>query len=453
MKIIGLLLPFLTGCLLANFISKNRSKLEILGLSFPIGLGIISFILFLFNITGLKINILVNIISIQVLIFIGLCIINYRKKHHFFNLTSIYFKVKVSKLKNIHLSTPVFIVISCIVLYALVSKSLFWPVFNYDSITGFDFLAKAIVKEGTFQNSIFTNEIPLYSPRSLYPPLFSLSLAYAYLIGFQNSQIIMVIFFLSIFISTYGIILSNSNHLTASFFSLLLIITPEFASFSALSSSNIPCTYYCAFGIIYLFNSTIYDNKGGYLLGLLLLLFAVWTRSEAIIFCISCFFIVIKYKNLNTIILKYGIILLSSLSVFIIWQLFLKYNLKVFNQQPVSFDIFFNIHNIEKIWSEVVQVTFLSKYYGILVYLFLAIALINLFFIKSDYKIYLLFATILTSWVLTIVLYTILNTNYSDWITSGYKRNFFYFLPILVYFIASTKVIKIVFGKFLSLDN
>ena len=98
-------------------------------------------------------------------------------------------------------------------------------------------------------------------------------------------------------------------------------------------------------------------------------------------------------------------------------------------------------------------VTFRLRYYGIVVYLFLSMILINIvFIIKQKDRIDLL-AAIWIAWFLYLFIYYQIDTTYlpntTSWIEAGYRRGFFYFLPLMLFYCATNKISNTIFKKYL----
>ena len=453
MKVFGWIIIFLLGISIINTLAYRIKTLEKIGFALPIGMGINSLLMFIMDLLHIPINEIYLLLSIDLIIIVGLSIFTYRKNKSVFSFEPILKTFHPKNLFSINLAWVFLMSCAIYVIYAIVSKTLFWPVFIYDSISGYDFLAKAIVEEGTLNNSIFSQEYPLFTVRSLYPPLVPLNFGFAYLLGFSSSKIVVAFFYISIFIVFYSLLTKYSTHLAAVFFSLLLAITPEFAFFSSLSSPNPPTTFYSALGILCLYTWIKGNDRSYFNMGVILIVLAIWTRTEAVIFAagggLLVFIKSIEEKQFKPFI----IFCFACLSVFLLWQWYTKFILHIQSAQTIITHLYWDPGKLLHMLQKVKVVTFRLRYYGIVVYLFLSMILINIvFIIKQKDRIDLL-AAIWIAWFLYLFIYYQIDTTYlpntTSWIEAGYRRGFFYFLPLMLFYCATNKISNTIFKKYL----
>jgi len=455
MKLLTWIILFFTGFTCTSSISLKLKALHRAGLALPIGFGINSIIMFILELGGIPINNLWLILGVDLAIslaFIAITIII--QKPHLSDLKSIF---NFRNLFPINLAWIFLVGGILFVAYALIYKTLFWPVTTYDSVNGYDFLAKAIFHEGTFNNSIFDKDFPLYSVRSFYPPLVPFSLSLAYMTGFFNTKIVMALYFASILLTFYYALRLETNPISAAFFTLLLIITPEYAAFSALSSPNPPCTYYSSIGLLSIYHWYKSDQRPFFIIGLILIMLALWTRTETIIFAASSGLLIliksIKEKQFKLLITY----IISTVIVLLAWQLYLKFDLHADSQQPIIKHLIFDFDRLQRMLYKVFKVTFSINYYGLAVYVFLGMIVLNARNIWKEKDKILLLGIIFLTWIFYLAIYHQIDTDYlpgqTDWIEAGYKRGFFYFLPLMFYYCATNKLSLTIFNKFFSLKK
>ena len=454
MKIFGWAIILFLGISVINIVARRIKTLEKLGLAMPLGMGVNSALMFtldLFHISVTQINLL---LGIEGLIIAVLTFYSHSKNNIVLHLRLPPLKINFKNIININLAWLLMVGYSAYIIYVIVYRALDWPALTFDSIFGFDFIAKVLSKEGTLNNFIFNGENTLYSVRSLYPPLVPYNFGFAYLLGYNTSQIVVVFFFISIYISFYSILSNYTTSLAAAFFSFLLIITPEFASFSSLSSTNPPCTYYSAIGMLCLFTYHKNQDVGYFFLGTILIALAIWTRAEAIIFAGACMLFLLK-RQFNKTQMRLVLIFLSSCAVaFLAWQFYLKFVLHVAHAEPIIKVIYWDSEKFLRMIDQVISVTFNTKYYGLVIYMFIVLVLINANNIIKKKDNLSLLGAIIFSWVLYLLVYYQLNTDYKDvstggWINSGYRRGMFYFLPLLLFYCANNKISDSLFKKYL----
>ena len=454
MNVVSWLVVFVLGYSLLSTFSFREKIIFKFGLSFPTGMGINAFLLFVFEIFHIKYNnSSIILCSDIVLILINLGIIFLGRKPNF----KLNFKPKklIKKFMPINLSWIFLMSVIIYVVFSIVNKTLFWPVTTYDSINGYDFLAKAIANEGTFNNTIFNPDYHLFSVRSFYPPLVPFNFSIAYIFGSLNSKIVVTFFYVSIIIAFYYLLKVYTTHTLAALTTLFLIITPEYAAFSALSSPNPPCTFYSAIGVLSVYTWYLKNEKPFFYFGLLLIAFALWTRTETIIFAVASGFIILlktieKKKFIYLIV--FGI---SCLIVLLAWQLYLYFVIPFENEQPIITHLYWDIEKLQRMLGKVKKVTFSLQYYGIVVYMFLGLILLNIknIIVHKDKLVLLL--SIFIPWVLYLFVYYQINTDYMPggvgWIEAGYKRGFFYFLPLMLYYCSTNKLVLYITRNYFSL--
>ncbi len=457
MKLLGWIITFMFGILIINTLSPKIKTIEKIGFALPIGIGISTLAMMLLDLIGIPINNIKILLGIELVSIVILSIFAYLNNKSFFSPEKpVSEAINVQKLFPINLAWILIMSYSIYAIYSIAAKTMFWPVFIYDSVNGYDFIAKAIVEEGTLNNLIFDPEYPMYSIRSLYPPLVPIAFGISYLFGFTSSKIVVVFFYLSNFIVFYSFIKRYSTHFAAALFSLFFAITPEFAAFSALSSPNPPCTFYTSMGLLSLYIWYKEDIKSYFNLGTLCMMLALWTRTESLIFFAGGgLLILIKITQNKKFIpvIMYGA---TCLSVFIFWQWHLESVLMVEKSSLIIKYLYWDPDKLLRMLKQVEFVTFSTQYYGIVIYLFIIMLLINIPFIIKHKEGIVLLSIIVVPWILYMLIYYQLNTDYmtysaGGWLGSGYKRGLFYFIPLLLFYCVNNRIGYKIFNKYLTI--
>jgi len=457
------LLLFICGLLIASNISLSFSILEYLGYAFPLSFGLWSFMLTGMDFIGLPLNNRFLLIGI-LLLWIGLLMARLVLKKGV-SLGS--FKTYISeswqssqstimgfvkKPLSINFAYIAIMGIATFVIVALALKAVYWPVINYDSLSGFDLLAKLIAEEGTLNNSVFSKENPMYSIRSSYPPLTVHALAITYLFGTVNSKIISVIFLFSVVLSLYAFIKKENNHYLAAIGLFLLCATPDFMAFNAMASSNTICALYVFIGLAS-FDKWFHESDKAYLvLGTIGLALAIWTRSESIIFAfVAGLFLLYKvWKDKSYKVLIFYT--LSTLLPLIIWQLYLKFGIAINSSQPVITHLYWDGQKFSDMMRQINFVLFQKQIFSYTVRIIIFFMLLNLVFVFKNKRAIPLTVLIVSSFLFYIFVYYQMDTDYTTyskggWIGSGFKRGIFYFIPIGCYYVANSFVMKKLFGN------
>ncbi len=437
MLIILLIFIFLIGYLL--IVPFNLfNVLETLGLSFPIGLGLWSFSLFIINLVGIPIN--SRLLCVGLSIFLGFLVIGAShifKSNAGFNLWANALDI----FRRIRLSLSTFVwnpfyatslLAACIIIFAICLKAQYWPIINYDSIYGYDFLAKVIAHEGSYINSIFDKSNQLYSVRSLYPPLPVHGFFIGHLFNAGHAKFIPILFLLSTMCLLYGLSLRKGHHITAVWAVLLLCLTPEFMGQSALIASNPISAFYIlmAYGLFFHF---MQDNRNGLLyVSLLGLSMAIWTRTEAIIFCVPMGLILLRSSEK---IKRITLLVFAALIPFISWQLYLKFGIQAPKEQPILMHLQTDFEKLSRMLSQIWTMVCSTKFYAYTFILLFLSVFTNLIFFKKATQLHALSFMLILSFILYVFVYYQIDTDYivfnkSGWIGSGFKRGVFYFIPI-----------------------
>ena len=378
MSVIGILIAFIFGFSFLNFFIGKFSFIEILGFSFPAGLGIITILMFLLDIIGVKLSV-TNLLIITI---VPIVLLNYRV---FIKPREVFSEIKLIRLKsffyvgkfNIIWLVLLFAVI--LVLIGITLKSLYWPTVASDSLSSFDLYGRIIAIEGKMLNSLIYEKSVGWG--AAYPPLYALSLAYSYIFGFEMSKIIPALFFISFIISFYALLIKNGSSIGAIIATLFLILSPELLGQSAINTPSVPQAMYGSLGIIAILTwHQTKENKYLLLSGIMLALNA-WIRSEGIVY-IGAAFLFYSYVQIpKKEYLKPLYFLIITLLPFIIWQVFLKVHSDLMHQF-VQAEILLKPRIDGEYLSQIYKWTktnfFHSIYFGITIYTFFGAVFINL---------------------------------------------------------------------------
>jgi len=447
---------FLLGISIIYTIAPGIRLLEKIGFSFPIGIGVATLIMLGLDLAGVKINQPKLLSAIFLVISMGLSVVVYKKYRAFivFDFSRLK-KVRLKSFLPVNLSWVLLIAIGCYFIAVIFKKTFFWPVFIFDSIHGYDFIAKTILHEGTFNSSIFTSNYPIYSVRSFYPPLIPLAFGLSYLFEHESSKIIVAIFYFSSFIVFYSFVRHYSSHLAAALAVLLFTLTPEFAAFSALSSPNPPCTFFSAMGFLSMYLWYRNNKMSYFYIGTISIVLAMWTRSEAIIF-FGAGGIMVLAKAIQTKQFKQLVIYsISGIAVFAFWQWYLHAIIAIENSSPILTELVWDSGKLSRMLEIVKKVTWNTQYYGIVFYLFVAVVVLNSYFAIKEKNMLVFLGAIVSAYLAYLIIYYQLDTDYLpgsvSWVESGYKRGLFYFIPIALFFITCSKVGQLTFNKLLKI--
>ena len=461
MEAVGISLCYLLGLAVLLTISRKYSIAELIGYSFLIGMGIETFFLFFLDVVGIKFSQEI-LIGLNVFFIVALLGLNFKKLNQFQLAPD---PKTFLQIKNINFPA---LFIGCIIaylFYCVTVKCLFWPPLARDTIGSFDKLARIMAVEGKLKISLF--DYKLEGAGGIYPPLYHAAMGYVYIFGAEIPKIITTLFFLSTLLVFFDITRKYIGATGASLFTLLLMLTPEYFSHAALALDNLPTTaYVCAAGLCTIAWLDKREEKF-FWLGAIMMGFVVWVRSDTIVFTAAAVLLMginlLRTKEWKRTII-YGAF---AVAPFILWALYLKFKIHDVPTAKFNFGIGFNSARWEVVKgyadAYLFGGTFSDKglgavdgaqFYGMAFVLFFVVLFINLLLLayliyrKQDWKkavlsqmnVLLFFFASFTAYFL---LFYFIDEKVQDspiWslMYSSFKRGLFCFLPIVVFYTATS---------------
>lgn len=455
MVAIGLIFTIVLGLCIVLCISHKLKLIEVLGLSFPVGMGIQSFLMVCLDLCNIKLTAPAVIITTSLLIVL-LCVVIYFRRKKLQEWFACIIRFTFPKVNLLWLFC---LLLLGVVIVMNLAKTMYFPTFDIDSIRGFNLIGMGIAHEGTIKNlSLFKDvnysyeAIGSYYMYNTYVPLVQNSYAYVYMLGAETSKIINALFFVSFIPAFYGVLSRFATHTLTVLTTLFMTVTPEMLAFSSLSGTNYIHAIYASLGILF-FVSWYYKKISSFLwLSALLLALNNWTRSEGVVFigatCCVLLWYAIKEKQYKKL------LVFTAICVFpiLFWTLFLK-TTHIGDVQAFIMKPFWDAEKAVTISKEVWILFNKVVYYGFTFILFFFVFLSNLWniFKKRDQVITLLLI------FLAIIFYSILiyQVDYiwdtlKNVLLYSYKRFLFAFVPLLWFYIAANKNMKWIFEK---IDN
>ena len=446
-------LIFITGLLIVLLLSDKFNYGELLGLPFIIGLGYTSFLMFALDAVKAGItfsHVLIGLVLTILIAAVGLAFL-FNKKARSLD----YLKSQKFSLKGLTLAWAIFVGFGIYLAYGITVKCLYWPPAEFDSIEGYDLLAKAIAHEGTIANSILTNPtiVAGCGPRLLYPPLYASCNAICYMSGMESPKLITSLFFISWLILFYSLLKRFVPHTVAAIATFMMMIAPEMFSNASFTLTNLPTAVYASTAVI---SFLIWREKkidGFFYLSIITLLFGTWTRSDAVVFYPAMMLVLLydawKAKNLKNIIV-FGIV---GIIPFVLWHFYLTAHIE--RQQDSFFikSLFFDSAKLKEVFGHAWTMLMTTNLYGIIFYAFIPVVLINVIYIYKRQDMLSFLVVSLGGWLLyTLLFYQMKNTDGSlfasgGWMLSGYKRGMFSFVPLAIFYCAANHMAMQLYAK------
>ena len=441
----GLILVLILGISIINKISSEFSLLEKIGAGYLVGIASVTIMMFILELISIRFT----GDLLLVIMFILIMVINYKVFLKFrFYIEKIKTKCQLPKVdfKKISFVWIIFMLLTVIIVYGSVRKSLFWPTFAYDNVTGYDLMGKVMGNEGEINNSLFEiNKEPIKGShtRIIYPILVSGSFAFAYLFGLETSKIMTSLFLVAFVIVYYGLLKKISSPTTAIIFTFLMIITPEMYAFTSLSTTNIPFAIYTSIGYLYLYLWLAEGKYGNLLLAAIFLALCCWTRSEGIFFLFAGSLVLLYSTIRNKTWKEFLIFIFPGLLLFFTWNLYVKFNFNI-EQNVFQSSLFWDAEKISIILNWVINLITNTQLYGISFYILVIIILLNLKFIMhKDKSTYLLSLLLLSFFLYILLFYQLDNANLDPieiMMKTSYRRGLFVFIPMIWFYVSTAKI-------------
>jgi hypothetical protein len=450
MVLSGLLITVVLGACMALSLSPRLKLIEALGLMFPLGIGLQTFLMVCLDWAGVRLAATPVFIS-SLLIVAGLAAYLFRRR---MALKEWWAYVRTFTFPKINWLWALVILAIAAVAAANVIKTLYYPTFDTDSVRGFNLIGLAVAHDGTFKGcGLFTdsNYMEMHGAASYmtYAPFVQLSYAYVYLLGAATSKVVNALLFLSFIATFYGLLSRFTTHTLAAIATLLMLLTPEMLGFSSMSGTNFTHAVYASLGI--LFFATWYYKKIPSLLWVAaaLLMLNNWTRTEGIAFigaaCGLLLWHSIRSKCYKQLLLFGGLCLLPI----ILWNVFLKVH-HMEATQALILKPYWDGGKIAVIATEMWKLFKSITFYGLTFIAFPVIILLNAWAIykKRDHAVTLLL--ILLAWAFyTLLIYQVdyVWDSLENVMRYSYKRFLFSFVPLLWFYMAAGHSMSRLFNK------
>ncbi len=267
--IFGVLLVIIFGYLLSAIFVEKMRLFERLGISYLLGFGVFTLLMFCYSSLGVKITIESTFLALAVGISLMLVLFKLLKRKVFANPFGLIKSFSTfSRLEKI-----IVFIIAVLVTVSLI-LTIYFPVYIWDALVLYDFRAKIIAQQG-FYIQIVNN----FSYFGGYPLFTSLSHTLVYLFKGNNPQFLYSFMYFSLIFIFYSTLREFVSRKTALMASLILATTPVIFDHSTFAYTNLPYTIFLATGSVYLYIWFVKKKPIGYLiLSAVLTGLSTWTR-------------------------------------------------------------------------------------------------------------------------------------------------------------------------------
>lgn len=436
---LGILLTVIFGLLVSLVISIKIHPLERVGLSYVLGLGLLTFLMFLSYLVGLKFTLANTMVILFVSIIFLLILTRKSLKSYFYELKALRKFPKFSFLEKLIIFGLVGLFIYSFVL------SLYWPVADWDALAIYDFRAKVFAQTGSMREGISRGYF------FGYPLLTSLADAWVYLLGGNNPKFIYSLFFLAFLLMFYGTTRQLVSRKVALLATLFLGTTPSLFSHSMIVYTNLPYTVYLVMGTVYVYFWLIRKKIGYLFLSALMIGLSTWTRSTEP-FWLTILLVVLIYSFLGRRISPFLLYLLVFFSIQQPWKIFETKVGQIYStatQFSSSASIIFNNIDLARLRqvSEYLYKNVISSWQPLFSFFLIVVILQIKNILRAQSSVFL--GMILINFILLLVGTYIFSFNYSVWekIPGSAERMSMFFLPLFLFYIFSSKLFQKTFKK------
>ncbi|MDR3129327.1 MAG: hypothetical protein LBU03_03670 [Tannerellaceae bacterium] len=325
MWIAGVAVSVLLGYSIMSVAALRLSFLEKAGLAFPAGMMFQTLLMLGMDAVWVGLGSM-KVVWISLVLIVALNAMLWSRRQEVAGI----WKERYTGLRELKVNAVwlLFIVLTAYLEYLNWSKSMFFPTFDRDSVSGFDTIGWIASQEQTLKGlSIFrSNYMPYVNgPGSYitYMPMVQLSYAYVYGLGAETSKIIPALMYLSFLIAFYGVTRRFVGKTAAAMTVFFTLITPEMLAFSSLSITNVIHAVYASLGVAYTVLWLREGEKKFFWPSILFTAGGLWVRNESIVFVVASIvfiFLLSSRKKENWL---YAVL---TLLPFILWTTFMQVN-------------------------------------------------------------------------------------------------------------------------------
>ncbi len=273
---IGILVAFfLLGFLVLRIFRENTGVSEVLGYAFPLGGGILSFVLFIISWIGFRLDAFSIALTYLCLSSIGIGFLQLRHKPVDDRRSQVENGQPAIRASG-RLAIAVFFGLALIAGYLSVMRAYSsWDAIGIWGVKGY-----AIAREGTIQAAGEWGSHGLSYPLNI-----PLQIALFRIFGgdpLPGSKLIFTGYYLSLAIGIYAFLRAEVGTVPAFLGAMLVGTTPIIFEHATIGYANLPFTTYLVLGLVAVMESTKFRDEKRQILGGLFLGLASWTRPEGV---------------------------------------------------------------------------------------------------------------------------------------------------------------------------
>lgn len=430
-----ILLPLLSGWIIINGLNTGLNTPIKIGASYNLGIGLISFSGFFCNLIGMKFGLLGLVLPIIIAcgILLGLNFKEIKTK----------FVPQLKLLKSEYQLYAWWLLLALILylLYGAYMRALYWPITEYDSVCGYDYVAKYLVAEHSFDNTLLRSKDFLTGNRYLYPAFVASADAYGYLVGLKNAHLITWLQYASFLLAFYGLVRHVAHPVIAILATFMMSVTPDFFAHASFSLTNIPNAIFSSLGMIALVMYFAKPERGLLLFAALFIGLGLWCRVDAIVYYILSFFMLALFAFMHKKYMDLMLFALIGIIPYAAWNIFTTQVLHVSASAGFIDHLGIDTEKISVIGAYVYDLVILpNQQYALTFCVFWIVLMANIQFILDE------FFNVVTFFLFGLVMYAGLfyfidnaKTGVSTkvYMEMALKRGLFTLVPLAWYFFAN----------------
>ncbi|MBD2755179.1 glycosyltransferase family 39 protein [Spirosoma validum] len=441
-----ILAQFLIGFGFVTRLRAASNGFSLLGLSMLAGLGISSGLPFVLEFIHASIAIAPMMIGLGTLAGLSLLLLRGRLAY----LREIFAWQRLS----LRLCELPFLGFWAYLLFISAWKTAWYPNLPFDTIVGPDLVATFAVREHTLVSSVFTEHLPsvsIFSNQPFYAPFTAMQQIMYLLASHGTGPFAFGKIWLTILVIAFGLFLyaelrERTHPLLAGLLVTLLACSPELFAYTFLLQTDWANAAFFAAGVILLQRHLESEKQGMFIASTLFFALACWTRTETILFVpIASLLLLINTlrSSPKKAIVRAGALFITCLLPFVFWNyIFLRgyvalpANAHLGTYHLIVNDYFSKLLATYTSMNE--QVVFDTDYWNYSVYVFLALALLNLILFRDKQGLPIL-VWIFGTYVLFGLL--ILHVDGAN-IAYTFRRGFFKILLLMYFYLGSTSLFQ-----------
>ena len=438
--ILGLLIIFIIGYTIFNFLPQNNSfpPLVRFAISYGIGTGFLAISMFLCILIGIHTR-----LSFLPITIITIVLAIYFKKYKILkeDIKEIIKTIKRQKFTKLEYYC---ILILAIELFYLLSHWFIYPVQHYDGMYIWNHRAKLLYNSGNLK---FLND----TDKAVYPLLVPLNLSFFYTLyctDYQYSKILILFFFIFLITFFYYSLRSlNLNKTYSILLSTLLAIIGEVFDMATSVHADFPMTFFYTIGTIFIYKYFKTNNFHFLIYSTIFMGFMAWTKMEGFyIFIVNIlilnfyflFLLVKKRINYKVVLKRSSYTFLIGFLIYIPWLLFVilkNYESLYLAELFDIFDLSTTILNLTII-SRRIFILILDPFrWGLIFWFFVFFIIIFKYKLIFKENTFFLFLLVFFHFLVYILVYIITPFDINTHMIQSYDRTLLHLTPISLFLI------------------